>query len=215
MVSLGERLHQLSHQHILHWNTWSSPSTWFPWVRDCTNYPINAPFTGTPGLPLPCGFLATPTPVDFYQLFIGRKVIKHFTAETSRYTATVCSQKISSSSGLSPWSIDRTWKTVAIQEMTRFVAILIHMGLVKKPQIADYWSTDPTLHTAFASKLMQRDRFKSIVAFFHLCNSKYIPRGQPAHDPLFKLRFFFSRLVQVSSCLWKLSCCLSVCVYGV
>ena len=109
--------------------------------------------------------------------------------------------------GLSPQSIFNKWKGVILDEMTRFISILIHMGLVKKPRISDYWSTDPALQTMFASRLMKRDRFKAVLAFLHLNdNAHYVPRQQPQHDPLFKLRPFFSHILQV--CLFmKLTAC--------
>ena len=42
---------------------------------------------------------------------------------------------------------------------------------------------------------MTRDRFKMILAFFHLNdNANYIPAGQPGHDLLFKVRPLFDFL---------------------
>ncbi len=36
---------------------------------------------------------------------------------------------------------------------------------------------------------MSRDRFSLILQFLHLSNSsKYVPKGQPGHYPLYKLR---------------------------
>ena len=42
---------------------------------------------------------------------------------------------------------------------------------------------------------MKRDRFSLIMKFCHLAdNEKYIPKGQPGYDPLFKLRPFMEPL---------------------
>ncbi|XP_046994019.1 piggyBac transposable element-derived protein 4-like [Schistocerca americana] len=74
---------------------------------------------------------------------------------------------------------------------------VIHMCLVKKSSIADYWSAAPILHSTFAAKLMSRDRFKSILAMLHINNNDtYIQRGQPNFDPLHKIRPYFDYLVQ-------------------
>ena len=43
---------------------------------------------------------------------------------------------------------------------------------------------------------MKRDRFSLIMKFFHLAdNEQYIPKGQPGHDPIFKLRPFLEPLI--------------------
>ena len=69
------------------------------------------------------------------------------------------------------------------------------MGLVKKPRVNDYWSKNPVMASSFAASLMSRDRFKMILAFFHLNNNNnYIPRGQPGHDPLHKVRTLLDSL---------------------
>ena len=147
------------------------------WTRSLSNFPLNTPFTGTPGLQLPDDFEATPTPLDFYRLFITHDLVKSFKVETNRYAATQCT-KVRAQGNLSPRSIFLTWKPVTMDEMTKFLSILIHIGLVKKPQLDDYWSTHPVLSTTYASRLLKRSRFKAILAFFHLNdNAHFIPRG--------------------------------------
>lgn len=43
-----------------------------------------------------------------------------------------------------------------------------HMGIVKKPRIVNYWSTNVVLNTPFASKLMNTEQFRQTLSFFHL-----------------------------------------------
>lgn len=57
------------------------------------------------------------------------------------------------------------------QKVCHEVSRWTKQGWLKKPPIVDYWSTNPVLHTTFASKLMKRDRFWCILAFFHLSSS--------------------------------------------
>ena len=68
--------------------------------------------------------------------------------------------------------------------------MIIHMSLVKKPRIRDYWSTTPIYDSHYASSLhMSRDRFSAILTMLHLNNNEsYVPRGNPGHDPLHKVR---------------------------
>ena len=43
---------------------------------------------------------------------------------------------------------------------------------------------------------MKRDRLSLVLKFLHLSdNSQYTPKGQPGHDPLFKLRSFLESLI--------------------
>ena len=43
---------------------------------------------------------------------------------------------------------------------------------------------------------MKRDRFSLVLKFFHVAdNNSYIPKGQPGHDPLFKIRSFLEPLI--------------------
>ena len=71
------------------------------------------------------------------------------------------------------------------------------MGFVRKPRLRDYWSTNPIFDSKFASSLqIPRDRFFSMLTFLHLNNNDtYIPRGNPGHDPLYKLRPVFNKLM--------------------
>jgi len=41
------------------------------------------------------------------------------------------------------------------------------MGLVTKPSIEDYWSTDPLLSTPLISSIMSRDRCEVLLRFWH------------------------------------------------
>ena len=71
------------------------------------------------------------------------------------------------------------------------------MGFVVLPQIEDAWSTKwPFAMTTFSS-IMKRDRFSLILRFLHLNDSaNYIAKGQPGHDPLYKLRPFMDPLLE-------------------
>lgn len=65
------------------------------------------------------------------------------------------------------------------------------MGLVKKRDLAEYWSTDFVVDTPFFEKYMSRNRFQSILSNLHITdNTRALPRGEPGFDPLFKIRPF-------------------------
>ena len=171
------------------------------WVRKFRNLPLKAPFTGKPGLQL--DMPADASPVDFYRLFVTGDVIKLMKSETNKYAQQKKKEKLRTTPQLPPRSIYNQWTSVTEQDIVKFLAILIHMGIVKLPKLSDHWSKDPSVATGFAASLMTRDRFTSILGFFHLNdNTHYAPRGNDAHDPLFKLRPLVDHLNETFSSLY-------------
>lgn len=73
---------------------------------------------------------------------------------------------------LKPQSRFRSWTDCNFAEMKKFVALILLMGVVKKPQLTDYWSTDDLLCTPlFHSELsLTRDRFLLILHFIRFAN---------------------------------------------
>ena len=58
-----------------------------------------------------------------------------------------------------------------------------------KPDLKSYWSTNPLLETQIFGRSMSRNRFEALLAAFHLNdNTTNLPRDDPAHDKLFKIR---------------------------
>ncbi len=54
--------------------------------------------------------------------------------------------------------------------------------------VEDAWVTSWPFATSTFSSILSRDRFSLILRFLHLNDSsKYTPKGQPGHDPLYKL----------------------------
>ena len=168
------------------------------WYKNLVDFPLSVPFTGTPELQGP--LLLPPweqcKPVHFYRLFITNGILKHMQTETDRYARQVTDQKQQAGVHLSPRSKFRTWKNVTVNEMTRFLAITIHIGIVKKPRIVDYWLKIPVPQTTFASKLMKCDRFQAILSFFHLNDTtSYVPFNNSNQDLLHKLRRLIDHLI--------------------
>ena len=70
------------------------------------------------------------------------------------------------------------------------------MGLINYPCTDDCWVTSWPFATVTFSSILKRDRFSLIMKFLHLNDStKYIPKGQPGYDALYKLRPFLDPLV--------------------
>ena len=78
------------------------------------------------------------------------------------------------------------WTPVTIPEMKKFIGTLLLMGIVYKPDLHLYWSTDIHYSTPAFSKIMKRDRFYLILKFLHFNNNETVDPENP--DRLHKVR---------------------------
>ena len=63
------------------------------------------------------------------------------------------------------------------------------MGIIHKPTLSMYWSSDVMYATPLFSAIMPRNRFELLLKFFHLNDNTNEPdRQDPHRDRLFKLR---------------------------
>ena len=122
-------------------------------------------------------------------------MIKRIKTETNRYAKSIA-DKLRGTNKLKPHSIWQTWTGVQLHEMYLFFAVIIYMCLVKKPKLRDYWSTSNFISTQFSGSVMPRNQFTVLLSNLHVNNnSTYIPRNEPGHDPMHKIRPFLDHLL--------------------
>lgn len=146
-------------------------------------------FTGHPGISQISGINHNSSPFEVFRYSFNDEIVDVIKTETNRY-ARVQIQKLKNSDTLKPNSIWNSWKAVQRKKLYVFFAIIIHMSLVQKPKIQDYWTSKAILKTTFTQDIhMARDRFLSILWMLH-CNDNahHVAKGQPGHDPLHKIR---------------------------
>lgn len=132
--------------------------------------------------------LGKSTEIEFFSIFFPDNLIKLIKKETNRYAYSII-RSLRRKNMLKQNSIWHKWKPVNISEIYSFFSIILHMSIIPKPHIKDFWSKNAFIHSTFASKLMTRDRFSSIFSMLHLNNNaNYISRGKENHDSLFKIR---------------------------
>ncbi|XP_067949792.1 piggyBac transposable element-derived protein 4-like [Watersipora subatra] len=126
------------------------------------------------------------TPLQFFELFITTALISTMVRETNRYVAGY----IASLGSLKPDSRFRRWKDCTAEEMRKYIALRINMGIVKKKNTYDYWKKKfPNMDTPSFRDTMSYGRFVLIHRFFHLCNNERQPRrGEQGFDPWYKVR---------------------------
>lgn len=59
-------------------------------------------------------------------------------------------------------SVYSNWRPISQPEFYKFLAVLIAMGLDKRPALKDYWSTYPSYYTPWFGQIFPRDRFLAI-----------------------------------------------------
>lgn len=120
---------------------------------------------------------------DYVKLFITDDTVDMLVIETNRYAA-----QFIESSELKINSRVKAWENVTVTEMWTFLGISCYMGIVKKPKIALYWSTDPFLSTPVVSKYMKRNRYQLILKFLHFNDNTNLP---PVGEKIARRKFMF------------------------
>ena len=151
------------------------------WSREATEK-LTPPFTGTPGLDV--NLPEIPSPIDYFNLFITDTEYNIITMESNRYF-----DQIRRNRQPRPHARMNSFYDTCNNEMKKFLGMTILMGLVEKPRLELYWSTDGIDETPFFPQCMPRDRFLNLLSFMHVAdNETALQRGNPDFDPIYKIR---------------------------
>lgn len=132
--------------------------------------------------------------VDFFQLYFTDAVWNHIVDQTNLYAE----QK----RGPEERSI---WYALTVDEFKAWIALTLNMGIVKKPSLRLYWSTEAVFKTPFFSAVMARDRYFQIMRYLHFVDNReeVKDKNAPGYDKLFKVRklldLLLPRFVEVYS----------------
>lgn len=75
------------------------------------------------------------------------------------------------------------------EELQAFLAINVAMGLLRLPQVSNYWSKVEIFETPWFPAIMSRDRFFFLLRYLSLVDSTgQKKKGEQGYDPLFKVR---------------------------
>ncbi|KAI8775184.1 piggyBac transposable element-derived protein 4 [Biomphalaria glabrata] len=81
------------------------------------------------------------------------------------------------------------WHNFTEYEWLKFLAVIINMGIDKRPSIRDYFSTADNLYTGFYHKMFQRERFETIY-------SSMLHVGEPGAEDKNKIEPFVNSLTE-------------------
>ena len=74
-----------------------------------------------------------------------------------------------------------------------------------------YWSTDDRLRVPGIADIMGKSRYEKINQYFHLADSTLaFPRGQPGHDPIYKVRPFVDHFRTIAKSLYTPGTAISI-----
>ena len=132
---------------------------------------ILPPFNSTVG-PTPRTKHA-PSPLDVFLLFVTVAILESIVKQTVAFAM----------------AKGAVFSDFYVEELQAFLGIHIAMGLLRLPQISDYWSTNEIISTPWFPAIMPRDRFFAIMRYLHLVDSSLQKKaGETGHDHLFKVR---------------------------
>ena len=102
--------------------------------------------------------------LDFFELFFTPEVWQLLVTQTNLYAEQKRGPAESS-----------VWYPVTENEMKAWLSLYLNMGLVTKPNISAYWSTDPVLSSPFFTSVMSRTRFLQILRYLHFADNNLAP----------------------------------------
>ena len=127
----------------------------------------------------------------FLNLFITDKVLEDITCQTNLYAEQFFSANLDKLSNVSRM---RFVGGTSVDRIKVLIALQYYMGIVRKPDVKDYWLIDKMMSTPFVRKMMSRDEFhnkgydpqkKLGNLYISLCDSfrnMWAPRQHPSID---------------------------------
>ena len=81
------------------------------------------------------------------------------------------------------------WQPIDSNEFNAYLGFNILMGLVRLPELEDYWKNDPYFNYPPISDKISRTRFRHISQFMHFVDNDVLPtRGEVGYDRLGKIK---------------------------
>ena len=129
--------------------------------------------------------------IHFFQLFFTNALLLQIIQWSNQYAS---EGKVAKS-----YIKDGGFEERTLEEFKRFLACLLYMGIIKAPDVKNYWAKCFPFRGLWAHKLFpNRDRFRAILAALQVHDYKVANK----QDPLNKIRPFFSHMREVCSSLF-------------
>ncbi|KAI4481552.1 hypothetical protein M0802_013949 [Mischocyttarus mexicanus] len=118
------------------------------------------------------------TPITYFNLFFTMSLLKTIVKETNQNAT-----QFLASHAASAKSRAKKWTPITVHEIKPFIAVLIEMGITRRPTVYSYWIKN-SRYIPWFGKMFSRDRFQLILKFFHLVDNMLLfEPGHPNYDP--------------------------------
>ncbi|XP_026667264.1 piggyBac transposable element-derived protein 4-like isoform X1 [Ceratina calcarata] len=108
-------------------------------------------------------------PIEYFNLFFTLQFLDMLRIETNRYA-----QQFFENAGAANTSTTLTWKKTTIKELRAFIAVLLEMGITRRPTIFSYWSQNHR-YIPWFGQMFSRNRFQLLCKFFHTVDNSTLP----------------------------------------
>ena len=126
-------------------------------------------------------------PIEYFSKYFTDEVTDIICKETKIYAEQYIK---ANAANLRHKSIVNDWKPTNRNEIKALLGLCILMGIVSKPRVSMFRSTDSFYYTPIFWQVMSRKRFQLLQRFLHFENNqdpRYNP-NDPNRDRLFKIR---------------------------
>jgi hypothetical protein len=140
------------------------------------------------------------TPCQLFMDVIGKKFIDLLVENTNAYAIeSLKSEDVVDHINKHDFSRLKNWKDTSFDELKKFIAMIMSMGIEKRGSLRDYWESMPCFESYF-SKIMSLNRFELLDHFIQI-NSKKYDKDQSIQKliPLLKLFEEFHQYYKPSS----------------
>ncbi|XP_005102686.2 piggyBac transposable element-derived protein 4 [Aplysia californica] len=107
-------------------------------------------------------------PLDFFRLYFTDEIVEELCKNINDYGNQRCEARAATATER---SVYKKWRKITPGELFKFFAVIIAMGITKKPSVSDYWNTDLShMATPWFRQIFRRDRFQHIFhTMLHAC----------------------------------------------
>ena len=127
-------------------------------------------------------------PLSYFELFFTFELLTLIVQNTNKYANALLASKREHLNA-HPCSRFHAWKPTTVEEIKKYLAIIMNMGLVRKKDEDEYWAQHPYQETPGFGRIMARNRFQLLGRMLHLNDpAVHVPRGQEGFDPWAKVR---------------------------
>lgn len=73
---------------------------------------------------------------------------------------------------------DEKWRNAKEDEVLAFIGVTIAIGIVRLPEMSDYWCRQLLIQTPWFGKICARNRYIEILRYLHLTDNEKAPEKQ-------------------------------------